>query len=86
MWRRMYGDKIRNLRATESSGRLAVALIVRYSLKKTMKNRKLTKEEIERDEEYDKVMEEMECWQFQEHIKKCRDCQRIIVKMLIDKL
>mgnify|MGYP001571671840 CR=1 FL=1 len=37
-------------------------------------------------EQIDKAMEEMECWQFQEHVKKCRDCQRIIAKMLIDKL
>ena len=36
--------------------------------------------------EMNKAMEEMECWQFQEHVKKCRDCQRIIAKTLFDKL
>ena len=36
--------------------------------------------------EMEKAMEAMECWQFQEHVKKCRDCQRAIGKMLIDKL
>ena len=33
-----------------------------------------------------RVMEEMECWLFQEHMKKCRDCQRIIIILLLNKL
>ena len=31
-----------------------------------------------------KAMEEMECWHFKEHLKKCDFCQKLISKLFVE--
>ena len=33
-------------------------------------------------EEYDKAMQEMECWATQSHLKKCKKCREFLAKLV----